>query len=127
MRGVAVHRGPAALRGAVAGQVGEDQRVQPALAALGPRKPGGDLGDGALVGLVQRGADDRVDLGGGRWLDQVRAHLLQQLGPHLLLATLVVPDRVHQMRDELDQVRLGALVLPGQFPQLTAGPMPPSV
>jgi hypothetical protein len=119
-----VLRGRLILGGAVAGQVGEDQRVQAAGAALGPRQAGGDLGDGALVGLVQRGADDRVDLGRGRRLDQLRAHLPQQLGPHLLLASFVVPDHVHQVRDELDQVGPGALVPAGQIPQLAAVPFP---
>ncbi|WAP58173.1 hypothetical protein N6H00_26205 [Streptomyces sp. S465] len=119
--GVAVRRGRLGLPSA--GQVGEDQCVQAAGAVLGPREPVGDLGDGALVGLMERGADDRVDLGCGRRLDQVRAHLPQQLGPHLFLAAFVVPDHVHQVRDELDQVGLGALVPAGQIPQLAAVPL----
>lgn len=54
-------------------------------------------------------------------VDHLRAHLPQQLG--LLLASLVVPDHVHQVRHELDQVSLGALVPAGQIPQLAAVPL----
>lgn len=89
---------------------------------LFPREPCSDLGNGPLVGLVQRGPDDRVDLGCGGRLDQVHAHLPPQLGPHLFLAAFVVPDHVHQVRDKLDQVGLGALVPAGQIPQLAAVP-----
>jgi hypothetical protein len=105
-----------ALGGAEGG--GGDPPEQPGLAA-----DLGELGDGPLVGPMQRGPDDRRDLGRGRWLDQIHAHLPQQLGPHLFLAAFVVPDHVHQVRDELDQVGLRALVPPGQIPQLAAVPL----
>ncbi|MCY0950462.1 hypothetical protein OTB16_13250 [Streptomyces sp. H27-S2] len=119
---VTVPLGRVALGGVVVGRVGEDQRIQPAGTVLFPREPCGDLGDCALISLVQRGADDRVSLGRGRRLDQVLAHLPPQLGPHLLLAALVVPDHVHQPGDELDLVGRGALVPAGQIPQLAAVP-----
>ncbi|MEV0926093.1 hypothetical protein AB0I99_13390 [Streptomyces spongiicola] len=111
------------------GRVGEDQCVQAAGAAPGQRQAGGDLGAGALVGLVQRGADDGVDLGRGRWLDHLRARPPRQFGPHLPLAPFAVrrspfavPEHVHQVREELDQVGPGALVPAGQIPQPAAVP-----
>ncbi|MER5757449.1 hypothetical protein [Streptomyces sp. NPDC002088] len=55
VRGVAVHGRTVALLGVVAGRVGEGQRIQPTGTALRLREPCGDLGDGTLVGVVQRG------------------------------------------------------------------------
>nr|WP_239149411.1 hypothetical protein [Streptomyces sp. SID12501] len=123
VRTVAVHGRGVVIRLAVAGRIREDQRVQSAGAVFFPREACGDLDDGPVVGLVQRGPDDRCNLGRGRRLDQVCPHLPQQLGPHLFLAAFVVPDHVHQVRDELDQVGLRALVPPGQIPQLAAVPL----
>lgn len=52
VRTVAVHGLDVVVRFAVAGRIGEDQRVQPAGTVLFPRELCGDLGDGPHVGLV---------------------------------------------------------------------------
>ncbi|MCX5181022.1 hypothetical protein OG313_36730 [Streptomyces virginiae] len=104
-----------------AGEVGKDQGVELAGTA-DALETGGDLGDGSLICLVQRGPHDGADPVCRRWLDHLGSQVPQQLDPHLLVAALVVPDEVHQMGGELDRVGLAALVPAGQLPDL--GPVP---
>ncbi|MGX1667988.1 hypothetical protein [Streptomyces sp. NPDC055400] len=58
--------------------VSEDQGVQPPRAPFTPRRPGGDLVDRVVLGLVRRGKDDGGDLVCRGRLVHVAAHLLEQ-------------------------------------------------